>query len=573
MKPSDTAFDKSVDTPIASGEPLILARLAALVLLFALAWSTALAKLPEPTPETAVAELEAELATTAPVELDGARLFQVRGVSAFPAEQRALRIRGRIEALARDPGFRVETLRAVESDLATKLMAGDQLVMGVYDSDARLEGVSRQVLAQANLERIRLAVVDYREARSRGVLLGGAVRTLGATALLAAALALVTWTLRGLGSLLEGQIRSRIQSLESRSFQMVRAEQIWGTLRRGVRALGVLTVLVLLWLYLDFVLDQFVWTRPLGERLLDLLLGPLVAMGRGIVANIPNLLFLAVLFLVIRFILRLLRQFFEAVGRGSITLGGFAPDWAAPTYKMVRFAILAFGLIVAYPYIPGSESAAFKGVSLFIGVVFSLGSSSAIANLIAGYLMTYRRAFKMGDRVRIGDEVGDVSEIRVQATHLRTLKNEELVVPNSLLLSSQVINYSSLAAKHGLILHTTVSIGYENPWRQVEALLLLAAERTPGLLKEPGPFVLQRSLGDFAITYELNVYCGDAHTMPGLYSELHRHILDCFNEYSVPIMTPAYEGDPERPKLVPREQWYAAPAAPREQLPIQGEGV
>ncbi len=570
MKPIDTAFDKSVDTPIDSGEPLILARLAALVLLTALAWSTALAKLPEPTPETAVAELEAELATTAPVELDGARLFQVRGVSAFPAEQRALRIRGRIEALARDPGFRVETLRAAESDQATKLMAGDQLVMGVYDSDARLEGVSRQVLAQANLERIRLAVADYREARSRGVLLGGAVRTLGATALLAAALALVTWTRRGLGSLLEGQIRSRIQSLESRSFQMVRAEQIWGTLRRGVRALGALTVLVLLWLYLDFVLDQFVRTRPLGERLLDLLLGPLVVMGRGIVANIPNLLFLAVLFLVIRFILRLLRQFFEAVGRGSITLGGFAPEWALPTYKVARFAVLAFGLIVAYPYIPGSESAAFKGVSLFIGVVFSLGSSSAIANLVAGYLMTYRRAFKVGDRVRIGDEVGDVSEIRLQATHLRTLKNEELVVPNSLLLNSQVINYSSLAAKHGLILHTTVSIGYEIPWRQVEALLLLAAERTPEFLKEPAPFVLQRSLGDFAITYELNVYCGDAHAMPGLYAELHRLILDCFNEYGVQIMTPAYEGDPERPKLVAREQWYAAPAAPGEHLPIQG---
>jgi small-conductance mechanosensitive channel len=269
-------------------------------------------------------------------------------------------------------------------------------------------------------------------------------------------------------------------------------------------------------------------------------------MGRAVLANIPNLIFLTILFVVIRFILRLLRLFFEALARGSMVLSSFAPEWALPTYKVARFAVLAFGLIVAYPYIPGSESAAFKGVSLFIGVVFSLGSSSAIANLVAGYLMTYRRAFKVGDRVRIGDEVGDVSEIRLQATHLRTLKNEELVVPNSLLLNSQVINYSSLAAKHGLILHTTVSIGYEIPWRQVEALLLLAAGRTPGFLKEPAPFVLQRSLGDFAIAYELNAYCGDAQAMLSLYAELHRLILDCFNEYGVQIMTPAYEGDPER---------------------------
>ena len=257
-----------------------------------------------------------------------------------------------------------------------------------------------------------------------------------------------------------------------------------------------------------------------------------------------------------------MRLFFSAIARGSIRLTNFAPEWAWPTYKIARFAIVAFGVIVAYPYIPGSESAAFKGVSLFIGVVFSLGSSSAIANLIAGYLMTYRRAFKVGDRVQIGDMLGDVIETRLQATHLRTLKNEELVVPNSLLLNSQVMNYSSLAAKQGLILHTTVGIGYETPWRQVEAMLLLAAERTSGLLKEPAPFVLQKSLGDFAVNYELNVYCGDPHAMLPLYTALHRHILDVFNEYGVQIMTPAYRDDPEQPKLVPREQWYAAPASP-----------
>jgi small-conductance mechanosensitive channel len=158
--------------------------------------------------------------------------------------------------------------------------------------------------------------------------------------------------------------------------------------------------------------------------------------------------------------------------------------------------------------------------------------------------------------------IGDVMEMRVQVTHLRSLKNEEVIVPNSLILSSQVVNYSSLARKQGLILHTTVGIGYETPWRQVEAMLLMAAERTPGLLREPRPFILQRALGDFAIEYELNVHCDDASAMMALYTALHRNILDVFNEYGVQIMTPAYEMDPQQPKVVPRAQWYASPAVP-----------
>jgi len=180
--------------------------------------------------------------------------------------------------------------------------------------------------------------------------------------------------------------------------------------------------------------------------------------------------------------------------------------------------------------------------------------------MIAGYTLTYRRAFHEGDMIRIGESVGVVTQTRLQVTHLRTPKNEEIIVPNSTILGTEVTNYSSLAKDRGLILHTTVGIGYETPWRQVEAMLLLAAERTPGLIKDPKPFVLQRSLGDFAVNYEINVYCDEPTAMMRLYTELHRRILDVFNEYGIQIMTPAYEGDPEQPKVVPRDQWHAAPA-------------
>lgn len=174
--------------------------------------------------------------------------------------------------------------------------------------------------------------------------------------------------------------------------------------------------------------------------------------------------------------------------------------------------------------------------------------------------MTYRRAFRVGDRIRVMDIIGNVTEIRLQVTHLHSLKNEEIIIPNSQILNSHVINYSTLARKGQLILHTTVGIGYETPWRQVEAMLLVAAERTPGLLRQPPPFVLQKELGDFCVTYEINAFCDRPQESEKFYAVLHQNILDAFNEYGVQIMTPAYEGDPEKAKVVPREKWFEAPA-------------
>jgi small-conductance mechanosensitive channel len=199
-------------------------------------------------------------------------------------------------------------------------------------------------------------------------------------------------------------------------------------------------------------------------------------------------------------------------------------------------------------------------MSILLGVVLSLGSTSVIANILAGYTMIYRRAFKVGDRVRIGEHFGDVAEIRLLVTHLLTIKNEEIVVPNSLILNTSVVNYSSLARRGQLVLHTSVGIGYDTPWRQVEAMLLQAAQRTQGLLAEPEPFILQTALADFAVSYEINAYCDDAQAMVDLYTRLHRNILDVFNEYGVQIMTPNYMADSAQPKVVPKEQWFTAPA-------------
>ena len=527
-------------------------------LTIALAMSTGRAHAAEES-QTREADSEAEL-PSAPVVIDGGVLFRVRGTSVFPADKRAAAIASRIRALAADRTVPADAVHAVETEIGSAIEADGHRVMMVVEADARYESLSRKVLTEALVRTIREEVTSYRQARSREALIRTAVYSGVATLVLAALVAFVIWLSRRAQKVLEATYRQRVQSVGIQSFQIVRAEQIWVLLRRALLGARTLVILGLAFVYLQYVLGLLPWTRGASSRLLQYILDPLVTMGWGVANALPDLLFLVILILVTRYVLKVVHLFFAAVGRGEVALSGFEREWADPTYKLLRVAIVALALVVSYPYIPGSGSEAFKGISIFIGIVFSLGSSSTIANVIAGYTMTYRRAFRLGDRVKIGDTVGDVTEMRLQVTHLRTIKNEEVIIPNSSILTNEVVNYSSLAHRLGLILHTRVGIGYETPWRQVEAMLLIAAERTPGIMREPKPFVRQLSLGDFAVTYEVNVYCDNPQAMSQIYTALHRNILDVFNEHGIQIMTPAYEGDPESPKVVPKDQWFTAPA-------------
>ena len=450
----------------------------------------------------------ADEVATAPVEIDGAVLFRLRGVSSFPAEERARAVSDRIVAAAADPAVSIDSLRVIENESVADVAAGDKPLVRVFDADAALDQVGRRELAYAHLARVRQAIVDYREARTPAALRRAANRTAIATALLLLGSGLVLWFWRRLDAFSTRRLEARIHTVGIQSFEVMRAERIRSALKSGMVAIRNVVLLAGVLVYLGSVLRTWPRTRGLSRDMFGLALAPLRVIGDGVVANIPSLVFLAVLFFVTRLVLRVVRLFFEAVARGTVKLSNFDADWAAPTYKIVRIVIVAFALIVAYPYIPGSESDAFKGVSLFIGIIFSLGSSSAISNIIAGYMMTYRRAFKVGDRVKIGEAMGDVIEMRLQVTHLKSFKNEEIVIPNSQILGGDVVNYSSLAKAQGLILHTEIGIGYETPWRQVEAMLLTAAARCASSIDDsPRAFVLLNKLGDFAVTYELNVYC------------------------------------------------------------------
>ncbi len=228
--------------------------------------------------------------------------------------------------------------------------------------------------------------------------------------------------------------------------------------------------------------------------------------------------------------------------KGDIQVNGFHADWAQPTFSILKMLLYAFMLVLIFPYLPGSGSTAFQGVSVFIGVLFSLGSSSAIANMVAGMVITYMRPFKIGDRVKIGEITGDIMEKTMLVTRIRTVKNEDVTVPNSTVLLSSTTNYSTntSAPDSGLIVHTTVTIGYDAPWKEVHKALTDAALRTDLILKNPQPFVLQTSLDDFYVSYQLNGYTKEANNQAKIYSQLHQNIQDCFNEAGIEIMSPHY---------------------------------
>jgi small-conductance mechanosensitive channel len=249
---------------------------------------------------------------------------------------------------------------------------------------------------------------------------------------------------------------------------------------------------------------------------------------------------IAVIVLITYYFVRFLRFLAAEIETGKLNLPGFYPDWAQSTFNLVRILIYAFAFIVIFPYLPGSNSPVFQGVSVFLGLLISLGSSSAIGNIIAGLVITYMRAFNIGDRVKIGDTVGDVLEKTMLVTRLRTIKNEEVTIPNSAILNGSTINYSAGAKAAGLILNTTITIGYDVPWRTVHQLLIDAASKTEHIRQDPPPFVLQTSLDDFYVSYQINAFTQAPAGAAKIYSELHSHIQDGFNEAGVEILSPHY---------------------------------
>jgi len=414
------------------------------------------------------------------------------------------------------------------------------VLMRVYDRDAAAEGMTRQALAARYADTIRTAIGEHNAAFSFRSLLFGVIYAIVATGVLFFVLFLYHHLFPKLYARIRNWSGSKIRSVHIGSLELFHADRIVRLLLALARWFRILTTAGLGYMWLLYVLSLFPWTHRISAAIIGYILAPVRSFGASVVESLPDLFVIAVIGFITRYAMKLARFFFDAVEKGQILLPGFYADWAIPTYKIVRFFILAFAFTVAFPYIPGSGSQAFKGVTIFLGVLFSLGSTSAVSNVMGGLSITYMRAFKVGDRVRIGDTVGDVIDKSLLVTHIRTIKNEDITIPNAMIMNTHVVNYSARAKEEGLILHTSVTIGYNAPWRTVHELLIEAARKTACILLEPKPFVLQTALNDFYVTYELNAYTDEPREMVNTYSSLHRNIQDSFNEAGVEIMSPHY---------------------------------
>ncbi len=441
------------------------------------------------------------------------------------------------------------------------IMVGQQDAFALVPADLDPFGTETlEEVARATVGRLQLAYDEGIELRTPRRLLRAGVLSLLATLVLIVLLRLVIRFHFALGGAAKRAADRQLQRLPV-GF-LVRESRLQEYFPYLVSLVTISAGLALVYFWLTFVLRQFPYTRPWGETLRSFLLQRLAVMASNFLGAMPNLFSVLVIVAFTWMAVKLLRVVFRGVEEGRATLPGIYPETAQPTRRLATALLWLFALAMAYPYLPGSNSDAFKGVSVFVGLMISLGSSGIVNQLMSGLTITFSRALRVGDYVRIGDVEGTVTHVGPLSTKLKTPRREEVTIPNAVVVSTRTTNYSRNANAEGVYAATKVTIGYDAPWRQVKALLLLAAERTPGIRTNPQPVVRQTALEDFYVEYTLLVSLEDQASRAPTLDALHGNIQDAFNEHGVQIMSPHYEADPEGPKIAPRERWFAKPALP-----------
>jgi small-conductance mechanosensitive channel len=486
-------------------------------------------------------DLEAQDDRPVPVLVGGDPVIWVTiGAGPYTPQVRADRIGQRLHEAIRDRTLHDPTVTVTENEGSSELRAGSRLLMVVTPRDARNLGAARTVVAEHYAREFETVIRAERLRYAPATLIRSGVYGLLATLVLAAVLWLIGRALRAIHNGVERWRASRPGALLLRQAELILADRVGHAIERAVRISRLVLIVLAIDLYLTYVLGLFPWTRAVSARLLDYVISPIRMAAAAVVGYLPELLFVVVIAAIIYWAIRLVGLFFQQIHHGRLVFANFPAEWAAPTHKIARVLLIAFGVVVAFPYLPASDSPAFAGVSVFMGVLLSLASSSALSNMIAGIVLTYTGAFRLGDRVKVGESFGDIIDASLLATRVRTIKNEDITIPNSVVLGSSVINYSREAGTLGLILHTSVTIGYDAPWRTVHNLLIDAALGTAGVLAEPRPFVWQTALNDFYVTYEINAYTRSPRDMIDIYAALHARIQDAFYAAGVEIMSPHY---------------------------------
>ena len=476
-----------------------------------------------------------------PVVVEGDTLFYLytkRG--GYTPLQRAEMIDAAIMQLGKRFTLHPDSVYIESSDIVTDLMYGNKVIASFTDQDGLWEGRSREQLAT---DKRKIVVQKLKELKEEHSLWQLGKRILYFVLVLAGQYLLfwlTGWLFRKLKVRIQKLKDTRLKPISIQNYELLDTQRQVNLLIFLSNLLRYVIMLLQLLITIPLLFAIFPQTKGLAYQIFSYIWNPIKNILVGIVDYIPNLFAILIICFAVKYLVRLVHYLSREVEAGRLKFGGFYPDWAMPTYHIIRFLLYAFMIAMIYPYLPGAKSGVFQGISVFIGLIVSLGSSTVIGNVIAGLVLTYMRPFKLGDRIQLNDTTGNVIEKTPLVTRIKTPKNEVVTIPNSFIMSSHTVNYSASAREYGLIIHSEVTIGYDVPWRQVHQLLIEAALNTPGVIDDPRPFVLETSLSDWYPVYQINAYIREADKLAQIYSDLHQNIQDRFNEAGVEIMSPHY---------------------------------
>lgn len=476
-----------------------------------------------------------------PLIVEGDTLFTLyakRG-GANPKD-RAEKAKEMILFLGKKLTMNVDSVYIFESDYVTDIMSDDKVIIEFTDQDGLWQNTSREELAKQYLPVISNKIKQLQNEYGLEVKIKGLLLFLLVIVVQIALIYLTNKLFRKLKLYIVKLAQTKLKLVAIKDYEFLDTHRQRRILTFIANILKYILILIQLMISISILFSIFPETEKITYLLLSYIWIPAKDIFFSIVKYVPNIFKITLIYIVFKYIIRGLKYVANEIATEKLKITSFYPDWAYPTYYIVRFLLYSFMIILIWPLLPSSESPVFQGVSVFIGLIISLGSTTVIGNLMAGLVITYMRPFRIGDQIKLNETTGSVMEKTPFVTRIRTPKNEIVTIPNSFILSSQTVNYSMSARDYGIIVNSILTVGYEVPWKQVQQLLIEAALKTNGVVSDPKPFVLVKELADFYCCYQINAYTHEDQSLPRIYSELHRNIIDRFNEAGVEIMSPHF---------------------------------
>jgi len=466
------------------------------------------------------------------------RIYAQRGGRS--AANRVEDILTELKKIGESYSIRMDSIYIYDTETETDIMYGKRVIASFADIDGLWQNMSRQELAQSYIPILTGKIAELRKTNS--------IQQVTKRVLLFLLVLVVQYFLLRLTGYLFKKLRRRIIWLKQYRLKSISIKdyEFLDTHRQGrillffSSVLKWIIILIQLAITIPILFAIFPQTEAIAMKIFSYVFEPVVSILKSIGSYLPKLFTIIVIYFCFKYLVKGVQYIAREIETERLKITGFYPDWAQPTFNIIRFLLYAFMIAMIYPNLPGAESGVFQGISVFVGLIVSLGSTTVIANIMAGLVITYMRPFRVGDRIKLNDTVGNVIEKTPFVTRIRTPKNEVVTIPNAFIMSSHTTNYSESARQTGLIIHTNVSFGYEVPWRQVHQLLIRAAQNTPGVMENPKPFVLDTELQDYYPVYQINAYIRDADKLAQIYSDLNQNIQDMANEAGIELMSPHY---------------------------------